>query len=107
MRSRDEVSRCWGSSVTPLATIAAAQQKIREMPDPEPLISFEEAVKTRKKPGGHAEAAHRTMTVVHLANIAIRTGRKIQWDPAKEEIIGDPGASALLGRSYREPWQLT
>ena len=33
-------------------------------------------------------------------------GRKIKWDPDKEEILDDPSASALLGRSYREPWQL-
>jgi hypothetical protein len=38
--------------------------------------------------------------------IAMLTSRRIKWDPAKEEILGDPGASALLGRSYREPWTL-
>jgi hypothetical protein len=38
--------------------------------------------------------------------IAIQTGRKIKWDPEKEAIIGDPGASRLLGRAYREPWCL-
>jgi hypothetical protein len=34
------------------------------------------------------------------------TGRKIKWDPENEQIIGDAEASALLGRSYREPWVL-
>jgi len=34
------------------------------------------------------------------------SGRKIKWDPDKEEILNDPGAASLLGRSYREPWQL-
>jgi hypothetical protein len=41
-----------------------------------------------------------------LGEIAMLTGRKIKWDPDKEEIIGDSQASALLGRSYREPWTL-
>jgi hypothetical protein len=42
----------------------------------------------------------------HLGNIAIRTGRKIKWDPAKEEIIGDAEAAKMLSRPYRAPWKL-
>jgi len=34
------------------------------------------------------------------------TGRKIRWNPETEEIVGDPAASTLLGRAYREPWVL-
>jgi hypothetical protein len=34
------------------------------------------------------------------------TGRRIRWNPETEEIINDPGASALLGRASREPWIL-
>ena len=48
------------------------RKKLKAMPDPEPLLSFAEAVKTRKPAGGHAEAAHRAATLCHLANIAIR-----------------------------------
>lgn len=81
------------------------QKTIREMPDPEPLVSFAEAVKTRKAPGGHAEAAHRTATVMHLANIAIRTGRVIQFDPDAERIIGDDQANRLVEQAMRAPWR--
>jgi hypothetical protein len=49
---------------------------------------------------------HRATIVAHLGNIAYRTGRKIRWDAAKEEIIGDPQASGLLGRKARKPWDL-
>ena len=52
------------------------------------------------------EVAHRSISVALLGEIAMLTGRKIKWDPKKEEIIGDAGASALLGRAYRQPWQL-
>jgi hypothetical protein len=82
------------------------QKKIQEMPDPEPLIGFEEAVKTRKKPGGHAEAAQRSATILHLANIAIRMGRKIRYDPVKEQIIGDGEANRLVNQPMRAPWHL-
>jgi len=82
------------------------QKKIQEMPDPEPLVSFSEAVKTRRQPGGHAEAAHRTATLLHLANIAIRTGRVIRYDPVKEEIVGDEEANRLVCQPLRAPWRL-
>ncbi|MBN1852043.1 MAG: Gfo/Idh/MocA family oxidoreductase [Pirellulales bacterium] len=82
------------------------QQKIREMPDPEPLVGFAEAVKTRQQPGGHAEAAHRTATLMHLANIAIRTGRKITYDPKKEQILGDAEANRLVNQPMRAPWRV-
>jgi len=84
----------------------ADQQKLLQMPDPKPLIDFPRAVKTRQKAGGHAEAAHRTATVIHLANIAIRTGRKIHYDPLKEKIIDDEEANRLVYQPMRAPWRL-
>ena len=82
------------------------QKKLAAMPDPEPLVSFSEAVKTRKQAGGNAEAAHRCAILLHLANIAIRTGRKIKFDPEKEEIIGDEYASRLADPPLRAPFHL-
>ena len=43
-------------------------------------------------------------TACHLANISLRTGRKIRWNPETEEIIGDAEASKWLERPYRKPW---
>lgn len=83
-----------------------SREKLKAMPDPEPLIDFTQAVKTRKQPGGHAEAAHRTMSIMHLSNIAIRTGRKIRFDPDKEVIIGDEEANRLVNVPMRAPWHL-
>lgn len=80
--------------------------KIQAMPDPEPLVTFAEAVKTRKQPGGNAEAAHRCAILLHLANIAIRTGRKLKFDPAKEEFIGDELANRYVNPPMRAPWHL-
>ena len=40
---------------------------------------------------------------VHLADVAVRTGRRITWDPAKEQIVGDAEAARLLYRTPREP----
>jgi hypothetical protein len=52
------------------------------------------------------EIGHRSATVCHLGNIAIRTGRKITWDPKAETIIGDKEAAAMLTKEYRKPWKL-
>ncbi|MBP7950527.1 MAG: hypothetical protein KA004_12805 [Verrucomicrobiales bacterium] len=63
-------------------------------------------MRQRKPAGGNAEAAHRTVTVLHLANLAIRTGRKLRFDPDKEMIIGDEEASRLAHPPLRAPWHL-
>ena len=82
------------------------QEKIKAMPDPEPLLSFGEAVKQRKPAGGHPEAAHRAACILHLANLAIRLGRKLQYDPDKEQFIGDEEANRFLNVPMRSPWHI-
>ena len=82
------------------------QKKVLAMPDPEPWPNFEEAVRTRKRTGGCAEAAHRGACIMHLANISIRVGRKIKYDPVKEQVIGDDEANRLAHQPMRAPWHL-
>ena len=82
------------------------QKKIEATPDPEPLLSFAEAVKQRKLAGGHPEAAHRACCILHLANMAIRTGRKLKYDPDKEVFIGDEEANRLAYQPMRAPFHL-
>jgi predicted dehydrogenase len=65
-----------------------------------------ECVKSRQTPNADVAIGHRSATVCHLGNIAVRTGRTIKWDPAGEQIIGDRAASAMLARTYRKPYEL-
>ena len=85
---------------------AEDQEKIKAMPDPEPLLSFAEAVKQRKQAGGHPEAAHRAACILHLANLSIRLGRKLQYDPVKEQFVGDEEANRFVNVPMRSPWHL-
>lgn len=62
-------------------------------------------IKSRKLPICDVAIGHRSATVCHLGNIAVRTGRKITWDPKQELIIGDPAAAAMTSRPYRAPWK--
>ena len=65
-----------------------------------------DAIKTRSQPVSNIVDAVRSDTISHLSDIAIRTGRKIKWDPKKEEIVGDAQASRMLDRTLRAPWRL-
>lgn len=67
---------------------------------------FLQCVKSRKRPICDVEIGCRSVTVCHLGNIAYWIKRKIRWDPVKEEIIGDEGASRWLDRPKRAPWRL-
>jgi hypothetical protein len=102
----DAYDRKKARGISPDDLDPADRKKIAAMPDPDPLLSFAEAVKTRKQPGGHAEAAHRCATLLHLANIAIRTGRKLRYDPVGERVVGDEEADRLVNPPLRAPWHL-
>jgi len=66
--------------------------------------NFFDCVRSRKQPICEAEIGHRSVTVCHLGVIALRLGRKLKWDPAKEEFAGDKDANKWLAREMRKPW---
>ena len=65
------------------------------------VSNFFEAVAGRKQPVSDVFSHHRALTTCHLAGIAARVGRKIQWDAKNEKIIGDPVAQSLVAREKR------
>ncbi len=69
--------------------------------------NFFDCVKSRQAPAADVSIGHRSATVCHLGNIAVRTNKKIHWDPASETIVGDSEASKWLTKEYRKPWTLT
>jgi hypothetical protein len=69
--------------------------------------NFFECIRTRQRPIADVELGHRTATVCNLGQICMVLGRKLRWDPAKEEFIGDDMANRLRGRAMRSPWALT
>jgi len=70
------------------------------------MKDFIECVRSRKTPIADIETGHRSTTTALLGNIAYRTGHRIEWDGARERIVGDAKASAYLSRDYRRPWKL-
>lgn len=66
--------------------------------------NFLDCVKSRQQPIASVEQGHQVATAVHLANISLRVGRKLHWDAATEQIVGDAEAAKYLERPYRQPW---
>lgn len=63
-------------------------------------------IRSRRPPLCHAEVGHRTATICQLSGIAERMGRPVKWDPAKEEIVGDPAAGRWIDRPRRAPYTM-
>lgn len=71
----------------------------------EHMAEFLEAVRRRRQPHCTTEEGHYSTATVKLAMIAYDVGSKIVWDPASEQIVGNPEADKLLQRKYRTPWK--
>jgi predicted dehydrogenase len=68
--------------------------------------NFLDAVRARRDPVCPVETAVRSDTVCQLDDIAMRLGRRLEWDPVSETFINDSRADALLLRPMRSPWRL-
>jgi len=68
--------------------------------------NFLDCVRSRASTLAPSEVAHRSATPGHLGQIAMLLGRKIRFNPKKEEIINDATASRMLGNAMRSPWHL-
>ena len=68
------------------------------------MKNFFDCIRSRQQPICDAEIGHRSVSVCHLGVIALRTGRKLKWDPAKEQFIGNKNADKYIAREQRKPW---
>ena len=68
--------------------------------------NFLDCVKSRKETICPPEIGHRSSTICHLGNIAMKLGRKLRWNPDEEHFVDDPEADRLLTFAMREPWTL-
>jgi len=78
----------------------------RLAPSRDHMENFFDCVRLRQEPICHAEVGHRSATVCHLANIALRLGRKLRWDHGTEQFTGAGAseANAYLSRFMRKPY---
>src|SRR5437763_1456404 len=69
------------------------------------MANFFECCTDRTQPISDVAAHHRTMTTAHLANIAIRLGRKLTWNPQTEQMVGDDEANKWQKREQRKDYE--
>ena len=70
------------------------------------MRNFFDCVRSRQDPVAKVETGHRSACIGHLIIIALRTGRKLEWNPEKEIFTGDGAAAASphLAREMRPPY---
>ena len=98
------------------SNLDASNESIIETPLPDNAVRLEvsadhmgnffDCVRTRKTPISDVEAGHRSACVGHLIVIALRLGKKFQWDATAEIFVGDGAkeANAHLAREMRKPY---
>ncbi|MEJ7677674.1 MAG: hypothetical protein WKG06_07370 [Segetibacter sp.] len=68
------------------------------------MLNFLNAIHKGERPVADIEQGHISTASCIIANLSMKTGRPLVYDPQKHEITGDPEATALLQRPYRQPW---
>lgn len=73
---------------------------------PDHVRNFLDSVKSRKDPIEPVEVGHRTASLCHIGNIAMKLKRKLRWNPDRELFQEDDEANKMLSRPMREPWHM-
>ena len=101
-------ANAYGKAVEELKDNPLPSNAWRVRPSEMHMQNFFDCVKSRELPVAHAEVGHRSLTPCQLSVISIRLGgRKLQWDPEKEEIVGDSEAKAMQAREQRAPYTIS
>ena len=87
-----------------MLTQPLASPKVRLYASNDHMGNFFDCLRSRKAPVCDAEIGHRSASLCHLGVIALRLGRKLKWDVAKEEFADDREANGYLAREMRKPW---
>ena len=68
--------------------------------------NFFDCVSSRQKTISDIESQHRSVSTCHLANISMRLGRPLNWDPEQEQFVNDNEANTWLSREYRAGFEI-
>ena len=69
------------------------------------MINFLDAIKNNGRPVADIEQGHISTASCIIANLSMKLGRPLVYDPKSRKIVGDAEATALLQRPYRQPWK--
>lgn len=78
--------------------------KLHESPKGDHHLDWITSIQTRQPAVTSPEQAHRSTSACMLSWIAMKLGRKLTWNPDKEQFVNDDAANALLTRAERAPY---
>lgn len=101
--------------------VGSPAEDLKKNPIPEELITklykggqpgshmknFIDCLSSRELPVSDVYTHHRTLSTCHLSNIALRLGRKLEWDPENEVIVNDSEANGMLARKQRKGFEIS
>ena len=68
------------------------------------MLDFLKAIEEKSKPVADIEEGHISTASCILANMSMKLGRPLVYDPTSRQIVNDKQANELLQRPYRKPW---
>ena len=93
--------------VFPESLVAEATVPIETGTNPRAHVrEFLDCVRARSRTKAGADVARRSHVACHAAYISWQLGRRLAFDPAREEFPGDPEANRMRSRARREPWEI-
>jgi predicted dehydrogenase len=93
--SKRGILKVFGADKKPIPISQEQAESVGHRPN------FVDSIRSNTQPNAPIEVGHLSSTLCHLANIATRVGRTLQFDPHTEQILGDEEANRLVRRSYR------
>ena len=82
-------------------------QEYGYFPDEEHQKDFIQCIRTRKVPNANIEQGHKSATLVHLANLSYRVGKKqLYYDSAAERVTNSDEANAISNGSHRPGYEI-
>ena len=97
----------YGKAAEELADNPLPANAWKVKPSNDHIKNFFDCVRSREEPVSPARIEHRSVSACHLTNISMRLGgRKLQWDPEKEQFVNDREADAMLQREQRAPYTI-
>lgn len=102
----------WVKSSGWINKLAASNDKVLDLTEKkvvlptanDEFINFLESIKAGRKAIYSAESGHRTSSLLHCGNIALKLNRKVEWNPLNESFVNDPEAEKFRKREMREKW---
>lgn len=94
----------WTCSPESLKTTVIGPDEVHLYKSNDHHRNFVDCIKSRQRTAAPVEIGHRSVTICHLANIAMRLQRKLHWDPAGERFTDSDEANEMLSKPMRSPW---